>query len=82
MGLTGNSLSGSMAASGRNDWVATGIPITPINDAGQIDSYMMATITVMENGLEVGRTHAVVPVSWEMRCDLCHIAASAQTVAS
>jgi hypothetical protein len=82
VGLTGNSLSGSMIASGRNDWVATGIPITPINDAGQIDPYSMATITVMQNGQEVGRTHTVVPVSWEMRCDLCHVPSGGDTVAS
>ena len=82
VGLTGNSLSGSMVASSRNDWVATGIPITPVNDAGQLDPYSMATITVMQNGQEVARTHAVVPVSWEMRCDLCHVPSGGETVAS
>lgn len=81
-GLSGNSLSGSMVASGRNDWVATGIPITPINDAGQLDPYSMATITVMQGSIEVARTHAVVPVSWEMRCDLCHVPTGGGTVAS
>ena len=81
-GLTGNGLSGTMVQSGRNDWIATGIPITPINDAGQLDSYTMATVIVMQNGVEVGRTHAVVPVSWEMRCDLCHIAGNGGTVES
>ncbi len=82
VGLTGNGLSGEMVASGRNDWVATGIPITPINDAGQLDPYPMATVIVKQNGVEVGRTHTVVPVSWEMRCDLCHTGNTTQAVAA
>jgi hypothetical protein len=82
VGLTGNSLSGSMIASGRNDWVATGIPLTPINDAGDLDPYPVATIKVMQGSMEVGRTHTVVPVSWEMRCDLCHVSSGGNTVAS
>ena len=72
VGLTGNGLSGTMALSGQNDWVATGIPITPILDSGQEDTYPLATISVVQNGTTVAQTQAVVPVSWEINCDLCH----------
>ncbi len=72
IGLTGNGLSGSMVPTGDNDWVATGIPITPIDDNGQENPYPLAMVTVLRNGIEVARTQAVVPVSWEMNCQLCH----------
>ncbi len=72
IGLTGNGLSGSMALTGENDWVATGIPITPLDDTGTEDPYPLATITVISSGAQVAQTQAVVPVSWEIRCDLCH----------
>ena len=76
VGLTGNGLAGVMtpliATEGRNDWNATGIPITPINDAGIEDPYNLATVTVEWGGNVLARTQAVVPVSWEISCDLCH----------
>jgi hypothetical protein len=75
IGLTGNGLSGSMvslAAQGRNDWNVTGIPITPIDDSGKENPYSLATITVKKNGQKVAETQAVVPVSWEISCDICH----------
>jgi hypothetical protein len=72
VGLTGNGLSGTMAPSGTNDWVVTGIPLTPINDQNQLDPYPLARITVLSGGNEVASTEAVVPVSWEISCDLCH----------
>jgi hypothetical protein len=75
IGLTGNGLSGVMASqstNGRNDWAVTGIPVTPIDDEGRENPYPLATITVVKNGLEVAETQAVVPVSWEISCNLCH----------
>ncbi len=72
VGLTGNRLSGRMKPTGDNDWNVTGIPLTPIRDNGREDPYPLATVTVIRNSRAVGRTQAVVPVSWEIRCDLCH----------
>ncbi len=72
IGLTGNGLAGAMLPSGTNDWIVTGIPITPINDQMQTDPYPLATITVISNNQEVARTQAIVPVSTEMTCQLCH----------
>ncbi|MFN7944302.1 MAG: hypothetical protein U0Z53_03045 [Blastocatellia bacterium] len=72
IGLTGNGLAGTMKQSGDNDWIVTGIPVTPINDSGREDPYPLATITVQRNGQTMARTQAVVPVSWEISCNLCH----------
>jgi hypothetical protein len=72
IGLSGNGLSGAMTLTGENDWVAEGIPITPINDSGLEDAYPLATITVKASGTTMASTKAVVPVSWEISCDLCH----------
>ncbi len=72
VGLTGNRLFGSMSPTGQNDWSATGIPITPIDDNGNLDPYPLAEITVASGGKTVAATNAVVPVSWEISCNLCH----------
>lgn len=72
VGLTGNGLAGELQPAPEEDWVVTGIPITPLNDAGREDPYPLATITVLEAGKVVARTQAVVPVSWEINCNLCH----------
>jgi hypothetical protein len=79
VGLTGNGLTGTMAATGNNDWAATGIPITPIDDDGYENAYQLATISVSVNGAQVTETQAVIPVSWEMHCDLCHNTAGIST---
>lgn len=81
IGLTGHGLSGSMTASGggRSDWVVTGIPLTPQNDADNIDPYPLATISVVAGGNEVARTQAVTPVSWEISCNYCHAGAGIST---
>lgn len=73
IGLAGNGLAGSMTPTGNNDWSAVGIPITPLNDQMVEDPYPLATITVLRQGAEVATTQAVVPVSWEISCDLCHV---------
>lgn len=72
VGLTGNGLKGVMAPTGQNDWAATGIPITPTADNGALNAYPLSEITVKSQGNVVALTHAVVPVSWEISCDICH----------
>lgn len=72
IGLTGNGLSGTMKPTGRNDWAATGIPITPIMDNGKLNPYPLSRINVALNNKTVTSTSAVVPVSWEISCNLCH----------
>ncbi len=72
IGLTGNGLQGKMTATGQNDWAATGIPVTPINDQLSLDPYPLSVIKVASAGKTLATTHAVVPVSWEISCNLCH----------
>lgn len=72
VGVTGNGLSGAMTATAARDWAATGIPLTPIDDNGRENPYPLATIVVKRNGAEVARTQAVVPVSTELSCQICH----------
>jgi len=79
IGLTGNGLSGMMTANPSGDWSATGIPLTPITDAGQENAYQLATVTVTANGKTMAQTQAVTPVSWEISCNLCHNTAGIST---
>jgi hypothetical protein len=72
IGLTGNGLSGTMQPTGTNDWAATGVPITPIDDAGNTNAYQLANIIVTQNSTITASTQAVIPVSTEMSCFLCH----------
>lgn len=73
IGLAGFGLSGTMASGAPDrDWVATGIPITPIEDDGRENPYQLALVTVERNGAVVAQTQAVVPVSWEISCNICH----------
>jgi hypothetical protein len=72
VGLTGNRLAGLMKPTGNGDWEATGIPITPIDDAGALNPYPLAKITALQAGKVIARTRAVVPVSWEISCNICH----------
>lgn len=72
IGLTGNGLAGTMRPTGKGDWSATGIPITQIDDFGANNPYQLAAVSVTKNGSVVATTRPVVPVSWEMSCNLCH----------
>jgi len=72
VGLTGNRMAGTMVPTAGRDWVATGIPIVPIDDLGRESPYSLSSISVIRNGQVVGRTRAVVPTSTEMSCNLCH----------
>lgn len=73
VGLTGNGLAGQMLPrKEEGDWVVTGIPATPIDDHGALNAYQLAKITVDRSGTQIARTNTVVPVSWEISCNLCH----------
>lgn len=79
VGLAGNGLTGTMSPTGKNDWSAIGIPVTPIDDNGNENPYPLAKVTVTQNGTVVAETMAVTPVSWEISCDLCHNTAGIST---
>lgn len=74
VGLSGHGLTGVMTPTGNGDWSVTGIPLTPKTDAGTINIFQLATVTLKDaSGTNVlAHTQPVVPVSWELRCDLCH----------
>lgn len=72
VGLFGFGLSGNMVATGTGDFYAPAIPITPLTDAMQDDPYQHARVEAVRNGQVVATAQPVVPVSWEMRCDMCH----------
>jgi cytochrome c553 len=74
MGVAGFGMSGVMAFQpGRKDYEATGIPVTPVDDDGRENPYPLALITAKnDRGTVIAQTQAVVPVSWEMSCNLCH----------
>jgi hypothetical protein len=79
IGLAGKGLSGTMTPTGHGDWIATGIPLVPIDDNGRENPYPLALITVKQGTTVVARTQAVVPVSTEMSCFLCHNTAGVST---
>lgn len=72
VGLAGSKLAGTMTPTASRDWSVVGIPLTPTDDDGRENPYPLATIAVIPNGAEVARTQAVVPVSTEISCNLCH----------
>ncbi|MEN8218552.1 MAG: hypothetical protein ABFS56_19730 [Pseudomonadota bacterium] len=51
---------------------ADGIPITPVDDADQINTYPMLRISAYKNGTLLGETDVVVPVAMETDCQNCH----------
>jgi len=73
VGLTGNGMWGTMILEEHASkyYEVTGIPITPIDDAGRLNPYPMASIVATWNGM-TATTQTVVPVSSELRCNLCH----------
>ncbi|MBS1706614.1 MAG: hypothetical protein JST40_12130 [Armatimonadetes bacterium] len=70
-GLTGTGLSGRMFYQTAGWYEATGIPVTPVMDDGTPNAYNVGQITATYDGL-TGSTQAVIPVSWEISCNLCH----------
>lgn len=57
-----------------NDWVAAGVPITPIDDLGDGDPYPLMRITAYDKKThdELAHLDVVVPVSAENDCGRCH----------
>ncbi len=73
VGVFGAKLAGNMAPTGAGDWSVKGIPITPLDDKMNNNPYQLATVTVRSGtGTLLASTKPVVPVSWEMKCNLCH----------
>lgn len=72
VGLAGARLRGNMTVNPSGDWSVTGIPIVPSDDTGRENPYPLATIEVRSGSTLMARTQAVVPVSTEMSCHLCH----------
>lgn len=70
VGLTGHGMSGTMTP-GNNIFEVTGIPVLPTDDAGRLDPYPVGVIKVT-GATGSATTRAVVPVSSEMSCSLCH----------
>ena len=48
------------------------MPITPSDDSGVKTPTRWRRSRVERNGAVVAQTQAVVPVSWEISCDICH----------
>ena len=75
VGLTGNTLKGRLIPNaGDNDWIASGIPVTPVKDDGKSDPFQLALIRLVRktDNVTLASTKAVIPVSWEINCNICH----------
>ena len=72
IGITGTAMADELYPTGTNDWAAIGIPVTPLLDNNELDPFPLATIEVFQNSEVKAVTQAVVPVSWEISCNLCH----------
>jgi hypothetical protein len=60
----------------KHKWfTANGVPITPIDDNGDKNSYPMLKISAhdKQTGVELASTNVVVPVSMEGHCENCHL---------
>ncbi|MDP1831935.1 MAG: cytochrome c3 family protein [Geothrix sp.] len=67
-----NGLSGTMLAK-EDHFLASGIPVTPINDQGVWNPYQVGEITVKDaSGRVLAKTTATVPTSDEINCAKCH----------
>lgn len=84
IGLAGNGMTGTMTPTGNRDWAAVGIPITPVMDNGTPNAYALGKVDVRKNkrGAVLATTQAVIPVSWEISCNLCHTVPEGGTVAT
>ncbi len=84
VGLAGARMPGAGNAAQPMTWdaaagwfVATGIPITPYDDAGRKNTYPMMRIVVRSTaGGMLATTDIVLPVSDEMDCKTCHTSAA------
>lgn len=82
VGLTGHGLSGVMSPDPEGDWSVSGIPITPMTDNGVFNPFQLSLIQVISGGKVAAQTQAVVPVSWEISCNICHTGGPGITVES
>ncbi len=79
-GLAGASMPGlanqpqPMTWDAANDWwIAEGVPITPLDDAGHRNSYPLMRLVARDaTGAVIATTDIVLPVSDEMDCRACH----------
>jgi Bacterial Ig domain len=84
VGLTGNAMPGTantprpMKFDATMNWfIADGIPLTPIDDAGKKNTYPMMRVTAKNSsGTVLSTTDIVLPVSDEMDCKTCHLSGS------
>lgn len=68
-----NGVTGTMLA--KTDYfIASGIPVTPVNDGGDWNPYQLAEITVTNsaNGAVLAKTRTTIPTSDEINCGKCH----------
>ena len=76
VGITGTRLKGTMKLSKDGKyWVAEYIPVTPYNDRLVFNPLQVAYVTVRSRAtgkIVATQPKVVLPVSDEMRCDLCH----------
>lgn len=78
IGMTGNPTASVKPAplawdSSKNWYEGTGIPITPLDDAGKVNPFPIVKVTAKDAGGQVlASAHTVLPVSTEMNCRLCH----------
>lgn len=79
VGLAGNGMRGNMSVTPEGHWEAVGVPLTPFDDSGRGNPYPLATLRLLREGAEVARTQAVMPVSQELSCNLCHNAPGVST---
>lgn len=78
VGLTGNpapnAASAPLSYNASQGWFeADGIPITPVDDAGNKNYYPMVNVVARDaSGNALARAKVVLPVSDEMTCKACH----------
>ena len=83
-GLAGSAMPGkanqpqAMAFDAGASWfTATGVPLTPFDDAGNKNPYPMMRLVARDaSGKELAHTDIVLPVSDEMDCRACHSSGS------
>jgi hypothetical protein len=72
IGLTGTPLAGTMTVSS-DHFIAEGMPVVPVNDAGVWDPFQVIEINVKDaSGKLLATTQATVPTSDEINCAKCH----------
>ncbi len=91
MGMTGNPTASATPApltwngidkDNYNWFEATGIPITPVDDKGAFNPFPMVKVTARNSSNQViASTNAVLPVSTEMNCNLCHASVTGSSAA-